>query len=139
MAKGDWKVDDRAVRLQVRLDSVFGGLMLLPLLASLLPKSPFGWSAHEHGDALSILVGLIAWTVGVTWILDEQPTMKQVVSACYSYRHDFGLLPVEEQNRIPGEAMSCRRAIAKEINGRCDGRKSTGSKVGIAGIRIARQ
>lgn len=48
--------------------------------------------------------------------MDEQPTMKQVVSVCYSYRHDFGLLPLEEQNRISAEAMAWWRAIAKEVN-----------------------
>lgn len=48
--------------------------------------------------------------------MDELPTEKQLLSACYSYRHDFGLLTQEEQNRISTEALAWWRAIAKEVN-----------------------
>ena len=48
--------------------------------------------------------------------VQETPTMKQVRSVCMAYRHDYGLLPIEEPNRLAAEAIACWRAIAKEIN-----------------------
>lgn len=46
----------------------------------------------------------------------EEPTTQQIVSACYSYRHDYGLLSLEEQKRIASEALQWWQAIAKEVN-----------------------
>ena len=48
--------------------------------------------------------------------ITEQPTVKQIAGACLSYRHDFGLLSVEEQNVVAEEAKSWWKAIAKEVN-----------------------
>jgi hypothetical protein len=46
----------------------------------------------------------------------ETPTEKQLVSACFSYRHDFGLMIKEEAQALLREARHWWGAIAKEIN-----------------------
>jgi hypothetical protein len=44
-----------------------------------------------------------------------KPTFAQIESACYSYRHDFGLLPKEEQDRVRASARYWLEAWLKEI------------------------
>nr|WP_250807727.1 hypothetical protein [Neorhizobium tomejilense] len=44
-----------------------------------------------------------------------EPTERQITSACYSYRHDFGLLPAEEQARIRSQAKDWLRAWMWEL------------------------
>lgn len=51
-----------------------------------------------------------------TPILTETPSEKQLVSACFSYRHDFGLMVVEEAQHLLREARHWWCAIAREIN-----------------------
>lgn len=46
----------------------------------------------------------------------ETPTEKQLVSACFSYRHDFGLMIKEEAQALLREASHWWGAIAKEVN-----------------------
>ncbi|WP_428774906.1 hypothetical protein [Vibrio sp.] len=48
--------------------------------------------------------------------IPEQPTMAQLESVCPSYRHDFGLLSIDEKNHVMSDAMSWWRAVAKELN-----------------------
>jgi len=42
-------------------------------------------------------------------------TAKQLASACMSYRHDFGLLPPEQQTALMLEAAEWERAFRKEF------------------------
>jgi hypothetical protein len=45
-----------------------------------------------------------------------EPTDQQVVSASFSLRHDFGLLPDEERMIYQTQCRAWWRAIAKEMN-----------------------
>lgn len=45
----------------------------------------------------------------------DELTDKQVVSACYSYRHDFGLLDKDSQERIAFQCRQWWHAITKEL------------------------
>ncbi len=45
----------------------------------------------------------------------REPTDKQVVSACYSYRHDFGLMQDEERHRLMFEARRWLHAWRHEF------------------------
>jgi hypothetical protein len=44
-----------------------------------------------------------------------KPTVAEIESACYSYRHDFGLLPKDEQDRVRASARYWLEAWLKEI------------------------
>jgi len=46
----------------------------------------------------------------------ETPTVAQLNSACLSYRHDFGLLAANEQQRVRFEAQEWLRAWRKEFD-----------------------
>jgi len=43
-------------------------------------------------------------------LLTFEPSGSDIYNACISYRHDFGLLPIEEQTRIRNEAVGWLRA-----------------------------
>tara|TARA_R110001583_G_scaffold174017_3_gene328236 strand:+ start:5611 stop:5862 length:252 start_codon:yes stop_codon:yes gene_type:complete len=45
-----------------------------------------------------------------------EPTDKQIASACFSLRHDFGLLSPDEKERYHQQCKLWWRAIAKEVN-----------------------
>lgn len=47
--------------------------------------------------------------------MNETPSDKQLVSACYYYRHDFGLLSEKEQRALMDKCRSWWMAIAKEV------------------------
>ena len=46
----------------------------------------------------------------------EEPTSKQVASACFAYRHDFGLLDEDERAKTASECRAWWLSIAKELN-----------------------
>lgn len=49
-------------------------------------------------------------------VMTESPTRKQLVSVCFSRRHDFGLLQESEKETLIFQAREWWRAIAKEVN-----------------------
>lgn len=51
------------------IDMVLGVLMMLPLLSSILPGNPFNVAFEEHREALKIVLGLVLWTVAITWVV----------------------------------------------------------------------
>lgn len=46
-----------------------------------------------------------------------EPTREQILSACLSYRHDFGLLSEEDRKAVEFEAVEWLRAWRKEWGG----------------------
>lgn len=48
--------------------------------------------------------------------MNEKPTEQQVASACFSLRHDFGLLPDDVQAQYKQACKEWWLAIAKEVN-----------------------
>lgn len=46
---------------------------------------------------------------------ESEPSNQQIASACFAYRHDFGLMEEEEMNALQTEARRWWRAITKEI------------------------
>lgn len=53
--------------------------------------------------------------VKITSVLPKELTAEQVDSICLSRRHDFGLLPVEEQDKLKNECKWWFEAISKEF------------------------
>lgn len=45
----------------------------------------------------------------------KELTAAQINSACLSYRHDFGLLPIEEQNLLRNQCKWWFEAISREF------------------------
>jgi hypothetical protein len=52
---------------------------------------------------------------GVLGVLPKELSAAQIDSICLSYRHDFGLLSVEEQNQLRNECKWWFEAISKEF------------------------
>lgn len=46
----------------------------------------------------------------------DELTPKQIVSACFSLRHDYGLLPERERDLLAYQCREWWRAISKELN-----------------------
>jgi len=46
--------------------------------------------------------------------MNDAPTKDQIASACLSFRHDFGLLPVIEQMKLMQTAQEWWRVLQKE-------------------------
>lgn len=48
--------------------------------------------------------------------LSEEPTRKQLVSACVSFDHGYLIMDEEDQKKLEWECKEWWRAIAREIN-----------------------
>ena len=75
-----------------------------------LPENQIDWPALSASVARRVREQLPTAT------LPEEPTQRQLISACFAYRHDYGMLDEESKKRLQDEGRAWWRSVAKETN-----------------------